>query len=192
MFIVASVIDYSLRVHGSQSFVATSLSFPPSGRHLSNSSPPRSSRPAISSQTTRRHLFSTPITDADRFKSTYLLFFSRRFDWNELHIFLSVAAVGLFQPRLAQWHVHWSRGMSTSISTWMGDHQGRTGAVNLCPFVDTDLNMRLIVCVAVVALTRRWNESNQTKRISTDTECHPSTVIEHGFEAALSRCSLCW
>jgi len=27
------------------------------------------------------------------------------------------------------------------VSTWMGDHQGRLSAVNLCPFVGVDLNL---------------------------------------------------
>jgi len=43
--------------------------------------------------------------------------------------------------RLAQWHVHWSKETSTSVSTWMGDHQLRPSAVNQCPFVGVDLNM---------------------------------------------------
>jgi len=30
---------------------------------------------------------------------------------------------------------------STSVSTWMGDRQGRPSAVNLCPFVGVDLNL---------------------------------------------------
>jgi len=36
---------------------------------------------------------------------------------------------------IAQWHVHWSQATSTSVSTWMGDRQGRLSAVNLM-FVD--------------------------------------------------------
>jgi len=35
----------------------------------------------------------------------------------------------------AHWHVHWSWGTSTSVSTWMGDRQWSPGTVNLGPFV---------------------------------------------------------
>jgi len=32
---------------------------------------------------------------------------------------------------LAQWLVHWNEVTSTTVSTWMGDHPGRSCAVNL-------------------------------------------------------------
>jgi len=32
-------------------------------------------------------------------------------------------------------------GTSTSVSTWMGDHQGRPGALNLALFIDVDFNL---------------------------------------------------
>jgi len=35
--------------------------------------------------------------------------------------------------------------MLTSVSTWMGDRQGRPSAINLCPFVGVDLNLWLTV-----------------------------------------------
>jgi len=44
--------------------------------------------------------------------------------------------------------------MSTLASTWMGDHQGRLGVVNLDPFVGEDLNLFLTVYIAIIALTR--------------------------------------
>jgi len=58
---------------------------------------------------------------------------------------------------------------STSVSIWMGDHQGRLGAVNLwtCgPFVGVDLNLWPTVCIAVCSRRAdtdvKSNESNQT------------------------------
>jgi len=55
---------------------------------------------------------------------------------------------------------------STSVSTWMGDHQGRPSAENLCPFVGVDINLWLTVCIAVIVLTDvTW--INQITRIST-------------------------
>jgi len=52
---------------------------------------------------------------------------------------------------------------STSVSTWMGDRQGRPSAVDLCPFVGVDVNLwPTTVYIAVIVLTRTWNESNQT------------------------------
>jgi len=41
---------------------------------------------------------------------------------------------------IAQWHVHWGQGRSTSVSTWMGDHEGRPGAVNLHARIDVKLD----------------------------------------------------
>jgi len=43
----------------------------------------------------------------------------------------------------------------------MGDLRGRTGAVNLGPFVGVDLNLWPTVHIDVIVLTRTLNESNQ-------------------------------
>jgi len=59
-----------------------------------------------------------------------------------------------WRPRLAQWHVHWSWATSTSVSTWIGDRQGRPSSVYLCPFVGVDLNLWLTVYTVVIVLTR--------------------------------------
>jgi len=61
------------------------------------------------------------------------------------------------RERLVPWLVsryldEWPSG--TSISTWMGDRQGRLSAVNLCPFVTVDLNLRPTIYIAVILLTR--------------------------------------
>jgi len=45
------------------------------------------------------------------------------------------------QGYIAQWLVHSSLDTSTSVSTWMGNHQGRPDAENLAPFVLVDLNL---------------------------------------------------
>jgi len=45
------------------------------------------------------------------------------------------------QVWLSAWPVRWSKVTSTSVSTWMGDHQGRLDAVNLNPFVDVDVTV---------------------------------------------------
>jgi len=45
------------------------------------------------------------------------------------------------------------RHVNHAVITWMGDHQGRLGAVNLGPFVDIDLNFWLPVNTAVIVLT---------------------------------------
>jgi len=42
---------------------------------------------------------------------------------------------------LAQWHVRYSYGTSTSVSTYKGDHKGRPGAVIMGTFVGVDLNL---------------------------------------------------
>jgi len=34
-----------------------------------------------------------------------------------------------------------SASICTSVSTWMGGRQGRSCAVNLCPFLGVDLNL---------------------------------------------------
>jgi len=47
----------------------------------------------------------------------------------------------------------WLFVTSTSVSTWMGDRQGRPSAVNLCPFVGVDLNLWSTVYAAVIVLT---------------------------------------
>jgi len=47
-----------------------------------------------------------------------------------------------------------SKGTSTTVSTWMVDHRGRLGAVNLGPFVGVDFNMRPTVYIAVIVTTR--------------------------------------
>jgi len=47
---------------------------------------------------------------------------------------------------------------STSVSTWMGDHQGRGGAVYLFPFVGVDFDLRPIVQILVIEETRTLNE----------------------------------
>jgi len=44
---------------------------------------------------------------------------------------------------LAQWQFTEVIGTSTSVSTRIGDHQGRPGAVNLCSFVGVNLPDRL-------------------------------------------------
>jgi len=36
--------------------------------------------------------------------------------------------------------------VTTSVSTWMGDHQGRPGTLNLDPLVGVDLNLRPVSC----------------------------------------------
>jgi len=41
----------------------------------------------------------------------------------------------------------------------MGDHQGRPGAVNMGPFVGVDLYLFPTVSIAVIVLTRTYNES---------------------------------
>jgi len=48
---------------------------------------------------------------------------------------------------------HLSSLTSTSVSTWMGDHQGRPSAVNLCPFVGVEINLWPTVHIAVIADT---------------------------------------
>jgi len=47
----------------------------------------------------------------------------------------------------------WSYGSLTSVSTWLVDHQGRLGAVNLGPFIDVDVNLWLTVYIAVIVLS---------------------------------------
>jgi len=53
-----------------------------------------------------------------------------------------------------------ARGIILALSdaiyrpTWTGDRQGRPSAVNLCPFVDVDLNRWPTVYIAVIELTR--------------------------------------
>jgi len=64
-------------------------------------------------------------------------------------------------PRLAQWHVHWSKVSSTSVSTWMSDRQGRPNAVNLYQFVGVDLKLWPTIYIAVIVLTRTQNESKK-------------------------------
>jgi len=54
---------------------------------------------------------------------------------------------------IAQWHVHWSWGTSSSVGIWMGDRPRRSGAVNLGPFVGVDLNPSLTVYTAVIVVT---------------------------------------
>jgi len=46
------------------------------------------------------------------------------------------------------------RLVSTSVCTWMGDHQGRPGTVNLGPFVSVDLNLWPTVYIADIVLTK--------------------------------------
>jgi len=50
---------------------------------------------------------------------------------------------------------------SISVTTWMGDHEGRPRAVNLCPFVGLELNLWPTVYIAVIVLTRIWSDSNK-------------------------------
>jgi len=66
------------------------------------------------------------------------------------------------RPRLVQWQVHWSKGTSTSVTTWMGDHQGRPGAVNLGSFGGVDSNMWLTVYIADDVVAVKWINPNQT------------------------------
>ena len=42
------------------------------------------------------------------------------------------------QPRIAQWLAHWTL---TSVSTWIGDLEGRLGTINLSLFVSVDLKL---------------------------------------------------
>jgi len=53
--------------------------------------------------------------------------------------------------------------MSTSVSTWMVDHQGRLGAVNLGPFVSVDLNLRPTIYIADIVLGRKMNQIKKPK-----------------------------
>jgi len=87
------------------------------------------------------------------------------------------------------------------VSTWMGDHQGRLGTVNLGPFVGVDLNLGPAVYIADIVLTRTSNESNQTYIRQHDHVCQiyssnlcqlhdihsafHSTVIDHSNTAML-------
>jgi len=50
---------------------------------------------------------------------------------------------------------------SISVSTWMGDHQGRPDVVNLGPFIGVDFNLRPIVHILVIAVTRTLDEYTQ-------------------------------
>jgi len=73
-----------------------------------------------------------------------------------------------WRSRPAQWHVHKSQATSTSVSTWMGDRQGRPSAVNLCPFVRVDLNLWPTVDIAVIVLTPgdvKWIKPNQLNHV---------------------------
>jgi len=38
-------------------------------------------------------------------------------------------------------YVRHNKRVATSVSTWMGDHQGRLGAMNLGPLVVVDFNL---------------------------------------------------
>jgi len=45
--------------------------------------------------------------------------------------------------------------MTISASTWMGDHQRRSGAANLGPFIGLDMNMLPIIFkIAISADTK--------------------------------------
>jgi len=59
----------------------------------------------------------------------------------------------------------WSLKLSNvePISTWMGDHQGRVSAVNLCPFVCVDLNMWPTVHIAVI-----WTKIDRSTKSSAE------------------------
>jgi len=70
--------------------------------------------------------------------------------WMNLCCFIYVR----WRPRLAQLHVHWSYGTSTSVSTWMGGRQGKLGAVNLWTWNLTD---RLYRCYCADTDTK-WIE----------------------------------
>jgi len=50
------------------------------------------------------------------------------------------------------------------VITWMDDHQGRPVVLWLVPLVGVDLNLRPIVYIAVIVLTRKQNESNLVVR----------------------------
>jgi len=71
--------------------------------------------------------------------------------------------------RLQTLHQPW--GTSTSVSTGMGDHQGRPGAVYLGPFVGVNFSLWSTDHIAVIELTRKLNESNQTCAFYFMSEC---------------------
>jgi len=48
------------------------------------------------------------------------------------------------------------------VSTWMGDHEGRLGAMNLGLFVGVDLNLWPTVYIAVIVLTLKWINKMRT------------------------------